>query len=394
MKDALSRLYAYIILFLKLCVKWYNRSSLGRLWSALKAPFELNYKDLVEQIKASSAAVEDLANAGARLEIRDIRTIQDIHHVQFVEFYNKLLERQAKLEDSVSQLMQVATSSKTLTERINVDIRGISETTYRLEYHHLVKFLAPAVPPQAALLKVQSFARRDPTTSVPSFDAQKIKRALQIWVSADRSSLLVVRMGLRAQKQARDLAADVIQRLASRSQCVFWSLSLPRISEADNTMASVFKALIHQLLQHAADLFAQFAEQLNLIKINGAHTDSEWTDLICLLLSKVPGAFIILETESLHKTYRSDPDWVDRLLKLLQRVVEQTATAGNRLKILLLVYGKASVVSTESSNAYEMNVTSLAPPAPVPPRLRHVARRSGLISKGWKLQTSKTSSRA
>jgi hypothetical protein len=93
MKDALSRLYAYIILFLQLCVKWYNRSSLGRLWSSLKAPFELDYKDLVEQIKTSSAAVEDLANAGARVEIRDIRTIQDIHHVQFVDFHNNILQR-------------------------------------------------------------------------------------------------------------------------------------------------------------------------------------------------------------------------------------------------------------------------------------------------------------
>jgi hypothetical protein len=93
MKDTLSRLYAYIILFLQLCVKWYNRSSLGRLWSSLKKPFELDYEGLVEQIKISSAAVEDVANAGARVEIRDIRTIQDIHHAQFVTFYNNLLDR-------------------------------------------------------------------------------------------------------------------------------------------------------------------------------------------------------------------------------------------------------------------------------------------------------------
>jgi hypothetical protein len=390
MKDALSRLYASIILFLQLCVKWYNRSSLGRLWSALKAPFELDYKDLVEQIRTSSAAVEDLASAGARVEIRDIRTIQDIHHIQFVEFYNKIIERQTKLENSVSQLMQVATSSKTLTERISFDVRGISETTYRLEYHHLVKFLAPAVPHRAALLKVQSFARRDPTTSLPWVEATKIRRTMQNWAFADRSALLVVRMGLRAQKQARDLAADVIQTLASQRQSVFWNLSLPRISEGDDTMASVFKALIHQLLQHSADLFVEFAEQLNLIKINSAHTDNEWADLICLLLSKIPQAFVILETEGLHKAYRNDPDWLSRLLKLLQSIIAQTTTAGTQLKMLLLVYGKASVIQTESSDAYEMNVTSLSPSAPVPPRLRHVARRSGLNTRNWKLQVSKT----
>jgi hypothetical protein len=197
-------------------------------------------------------------------------------------------------------------------------------------------------------------------------------------------------MGLRAQAQARVLVAGVIQGLASSSQCILWNLSLSRSPEGDNTLGSVFKALIHQILQISADLFAQFAEELNLIKIRSAHTDSEWTDLICLLLSKVPRAFIILETEGLHKAYRNDPDWVDRLLRLLRRVIEQTATAGNQLKILLMVYGRASVVSTESSNVYEMNVTSLSPPAPVPPRLRNVARRSGLGTRSWKLQVSKT----
>lgn len=389
MKDALSRLYAYIMLFLHLCVKWYDRSSLGRLWSAIKSPFELDYQDLVDQIKLSSAAVEDLANAGARVEIRDIRTMQDIYHTRFVKFYTKLMDRQASLENSVSQLMQVATSSKTITERISVDVRGISETTYRLEFHHLVDFLAPSILPEKALLKVRSFGRRDPTRCMTLPGDLKIKRTLRDWSSADRSALLVLRMGLRAQKQARDLAADVIHGLASNSHCVFWSLSLPRLSDGEGeTMASVFKALIHQVLQQSAGLFAQFSEQLNLTKIRSAHIDSEWADLICLLLSKMPRAFLVLETEGLHKAYRHDPDWIDRLVLLLQRIVEQTTTAGNQLKLLLMVYGKPVTVASGSSNAYDMTVTSLSPPTPVPPRLRHVARRSGFVTKGWKLQAS------
>jgi hypothetical protein len=376
MKYALSRLYAYIILFLQLCVKWYNRSSLGRLWSALKAPFELDYQGLVEQIKISSVAIEDVANAGARVEIRDIRTIQDIHHAQFVDFYNNLLDRQAKLEESMVQLMQVATSSNTLTQRISIDVRDITATTYRLELHQIVEFLAPVIPPQAALLKAQSFARRTATTSLPSLEGLKTKRTLAKWASANRSSILVVRVDLRTQKQARDLAADTIQGLASQSQCVFWNLSLPHVSNEDDTMASVFKALAHQVLQNSPDLFAQFAEQLNLTKIHSTHTDSEWADLICLLLSKKPRAFVVLETGSLHKTYRNDPDWASRLLKLLQRVAERSTAAGNQLKILALIHGKVAVVPCSSSDVYEVVVTSLSLPASTPLQLRRVAQRS------------------
>jgi hypothetical protein len=381
MRDALSRLYAYIIVFLQLCVKWYNRSSLGRLWSALKAPFELDYQCLVDQIKLSSAAVEDVANAGARVEIRDIRTIQDLHHAQFVKFYNNILDRQAKLEESMTQLVQVATSSNTLTQRISIDVRDMSATIYRLEFHQIVEFLAPIVPPQAVLLKVQSFARRNLTTSLPSLETLKTKRMLAKWASVDRSCLLVVRVDLSTQKQARDIAADTIQVLASQSQCVFWNLSLPRISNEDDTMAGVFKALAHQALQHSPDLFAEFAEQLNLTKMHSTHTDNEWADLICLLLSKKPRAFVILETGSLHKAYRNDPNWANRLLELLHKVAKQSTAAGNKLKILILMHGKISIIPSKSSDVYELLVTSLSLPSSTSSQSRRVAQRSRLSMK-------------
>jgi hypothetical protein len=362
-------------------VKWYNRSSLGRLWSALKAPFELDYQCLVDQIKLSSAAVEDVANAGARVEIRDIRTIQDLHHAQFVKFYNNILDRQAKLEESMTQLVQVATSSNTLTQRISIDVRDMSATIYRLEFHQIVEFLAPIVPPQAALLKVQSFARRNLTTSLPSLETLKTKRMLAKWASVDRSCLLVVRVDLSTQKQARDIAADTIQVLASQSQCVFWNLSLPRISNEDDTMAGVFKALAHQALQHSPDLFAEFAEQLNLTKMHSTHTDNEWADLICLLLSKKPRAFVILETGSLHKAYRNDPNWANRLLELLHKVAKQSTAAGNKLKILILMHGKISIIPSKSSDVYELLVTSLSLPSSTSSQSRRVAQRSRLSMK-------------
>jgi hypothetical protein len=196
-------------------------------------------------------------------------------------------------------------------------------------------------------------------------------------------------MGLHAQKQARDLAADVIKGLKLNSQCVFCRLSLPRLSDGEETIASIFKALIHQVLQQSPELFAHFSEQLNLIKIRSSHTDSDWADLICLLLSKVPRDFLVLETEGLHKAYRHEPDWVDRFLGLLQRVVGRTTTAGNRFKILLMLYGKSESIVFESPNIYEVIVTTLSPPTPVPPRLRNVVRRSGFITRGWKLHASK-----
>jgi hypothetical protein len=389
MKEALSRLYVYIILFLRLCVRWYNRSSLGRLWSSLKSPFELDYQDLVQQIKASSVSVEDLANAGARIEIRDIRIIQGLHHSQSMGVLTNIIERQTSLESSVTQLMQVATLSKTLTERISSDVQDINKTNYRLEFHHLVQFLAPRTSPEAALSKVQSYSRRNPTTSQFVFESIHVKNTLRNWVFTSRSSLLVVRMGLLAQTQAREMAVEVIQGLSTSSQCVFWNLTLPYSLDQDDTMASVFKSIIHQVLKHLAGSSAQFAEQLNLVKVNGHHTESEWVDLICLLLSKLPKIFLVIETEGIRKAHQDDPEWADRFLQHLQKVVDRTSAAGNCIKILLLVYGKTLNVTSNSSVTSDLLVTSLPTPAPLPPHLRHMVRRTGLNSKGWRMQMPK-----
>ncbi|KAH4299182.1 hypothetical protein HBH64_047280 [Parastagonospora nodorum] len=212
--------------------------------------------------------------------------------------------------------------------------------------------------------------------SLASHQIIKTDRILRTWALADRSSLLVVRMGPRAQKQARELAADAISVLTKNGQRVLWNISLPRSSERNWTMGDVFKSLLHQVLRDSAALFTQFTEQLNLEKIQAAHTD-------------ISDTFIVIETQDLRQVPQHDPESAKRLLQLLQRVANRAAAAGNPLKILLVVYGNVLQALTAASKDIDLVITSILPPPPVPPRLRHIARRAGLNMRGWKLQTPK-----
>lgn len=132
--------------------------------SAIPTPFELDYQELVEKIQQCSQAVDDLANAGARAEIRHVRTLADLQHIQLREHDVKLsqvLERQKKSDEFLTQMIQVATSHKTITERMGEDVRSISQGVYCVEFHHVLKFFAPIILPETALLKVQSLIRRN-----------------------------------------------------------------------------------------------------------------------------------------------------------------------------------------------------------------------------------------
>jgi hypothetical protein len=199
-----------------------------------------------------------------------------MHHSQFMDLYSKLLKKYDWMENSLKQILDVTISSKAITERVDINVLDIKRSSFRTEFYHLVQFLAPEILPDTVLQKAQSFARRDPTMALASHQTVKLDRILKTWALADRSSLLVVRMGPRAQKQARELAADVISGLTKNGQRVFWNISLPRPSEKGGTMADVFKSLLHQVLRNSGALFTQFTEQLNLEKIQAAHTDSEW----------------------------------------------------------------------------------------------------------------------
>jgi hypothetical protein len=89
-------------------------------------PFELDYKDTVEQIKICTATVEDIASAAARAEIRDVnitvqmldRKLQD-RDKRLDETYKKLhemqvqlKEKQVKIDDQVDRVLQVVTSAR------------------------------------------------------------------------------------------------------------------------------------------------------------------------------------------------------------------------------------------------------------------------------------------
>ena len=281
------------------------------------------------------------------------------------------------------QLLQVVTSSKTITERMSGDVRGISKTVYRIEFHHVVQFFAPDILPEVALLKVRSLARRDATPSLYNPADLKVRNIIRDWAVAESSSLLIVRVGLRAQKQAKELAMNVIENLKSSGQCVLWTVSLSRTLKSGDSMADLFKSLIFQILQHSGGLFGDFTEQLNLSKIRSPHTESEWVGLICLLFSKLPKAFIVIETEALYKVYQHEPDWVERLCRYLRTIVHRSSAAGNVLRLLLVLYGNSYQVDKDVPEPKNVLLTALQPPTPIPPRLRHVVRRSGLDAKGW-----------
>ncbi|KAG9190518.1 hypothetical protein G6011_08606 [Alternaria panax] len=223
MEAALSRLFVYVIFFSCRCICWYAKSSLSRMCSAIITPFDIDYKDLVEHIQECSKVVDDFANTGTQAEIRDVRILTELELAQVRELdvkMLKMLEPQTKFKAHVMQLLQVAITHKSIMERIDVNVYGISQTVYRIEFSGVMRFFEPKVLPKTALLNVRPLVPRDLAPSLPSPTDRRMRKTILDWAFGRGPSFLIVQAGLRAQKQAKELVTNMIENLKPNNQCV------------------------------------------------------------------------------------------------------------------------------------------------------------------------------
>jgi hypothetical protein len=424
--------------FLRLCARWYNHSSLGRLLSSLKDPFELKYKDLLEEIEHSSGHVESLAVAGARVEVRSIHALTTVDHARLVELdvkvettFNaqnrklenmekcissisnsqvaaadrlamltdgptRLLGRQWRLDPTDPAIMQILDDLSRISDeqaRLGVMVTKIYKSVVpnqsvlhmthravcRLEFHSILEFFTPKTPPSSALRKTKPLVQRRPNLANP-----RLENMLRKWGSSPQSSIPVLHAGLREQNQASELAADVVNHLRNNSQCVFWNISVG-ISGQKVTMEDVFKSIIYQALQQPGATFADLGEQLHPQKIHGSHTAREWAKLICLLFAKLPKVFIVLETRDLRNTYSDNHDWTVQLLVRLQMIVDRTTAAKGHVNVLLLLYCSKASTASGVPPKNSVCIATLQPQTVIPARLKNKAGLPGLNLRGWKL---------
>ncbi|KAF2020928.1 hypothetical protein BU24DRAFT_416589 [Aaosphaeria arxii CBS 175.79] len=389
-KEAIAQLYAHIMLFFQKAMRWYNRSSVGRAVSAIFEPYELEYKDTVEQIKLCAETVEDIANAASRAETRDINiTInlvlaemrkREVKLALMQEEITKTRYAQCKMEEVVNSTLLVATTNKTITERIDGNIQDMTPRIRDIQFSQILQALDTQSSSRGALPLLQSITQRARASRTPHIDSTEILRSLQDWFSAPRSSFFVVRVGTRAESRARELAGDVITLLQSKDQPVIWRLSSMRgvTEEATGTVTSVIKELISEILRLDPSLINKHPDELNISQYLANHSETEWLNLLQRFLSRLGKCFIIIEAHDLFRINKANQDWMISFLMLFQQLLGHGAC----LKVLVLAYGTGDMASLKDN---ECMVKHLRPPTVIPAsRKRAVVAAHKRSERGWR----------
>ena len=67
-----AQIYASILRFVRSATEWYSKNRVQRSLSAIIKPFEISFKDIVDDIGACSRRVDEHANAAMKAELRDL----------------------------------------------------------------------------------------------------------------------------------------------------------------------------------------------------------------------------------------------------------------------------------------------------------------------------------
>ncbi|KAK4207534.1 hypothetical protein QBC37DRAFT_433328 [Rhypophila decipiens] len=405
MKNAVANLYRHILLFLKQAVKWYTVGPAGRALTALFKPFELSYKDTVEQIRLCAGTIDSIASISVKAEVRDINMFLQEVSQRLVKRDEKLHEMQRRFEEGHADLTVMLktilgklNSNTPKIDSIHISMQDIHPRIIDMHLHDILSTLQPQHCPEQALARHKSIIRR---TSNPrrirarqtNPQAARIFTVIGNWITSPKSSLLVLNTQPRAQARVKEIATEVIGRVRAPGQVqgqtgttssnVIWYLSR---SGNETTRTEILKSLVFQAIKLAPKLVVGVkfdSNSLTVAKLGGHHEEHEWLELLYWTLQRLPaGCFVVVEAEDLLFG-DAESEQASNLIEMFQGLAGRLGENGiNGVKFLVVGYGKNS--ASEKPGGVEQIVVTVDVyrEAPVLPRARLTGQPARSIGFG------------
>lgn len=352
MKEAVSQVYAKIVEFSVLAIKWYKKGRFSHSISALTKPFSLKYKPLLDDITDRSRRVDQLANAASKAEIRDLHiqlagldrdlrnqlTGLNKQFVQFTEIVVAQGERQALQNQSFYafqsnykhdfQRAQIEDMQSTvLTEEV-----GISDET--LAYYR----------------SMRNRRRQKTPTQLP----RSALETLKAWISDPASSMLIAQ-GQGVRTSSADFAADFLDTILGQGYPIIWALPSNTLEEgtARQTFVCILKSLISQCLNIEPAIVSEGGNPITMKHFKSVRSIHQWYDLFARCTTSFTRLFIIIdmnliECAAAHQDGEDEYFKGDEFIERLSEIVSCRPQGG--LKVVIASWKFDTSLSLNSSD--------------------------------------------
>ncbi|GAB1312744.1 Nacht domain protein [Madurella fahalii] len=384
MKSAVASLYAHILLFLQQAIKWYNVGPAGRALTALFKPFELSYKETVDQIMLCAKTIDDISNLASKVDIRDIKILLQEESRRLAEHERKLHEMQVKfslaheeLTAAVGAILRIVSCDNAKLGEIHSNVKDMMPRVIDMHFDQILGVLKPKRSPEDALRKHKSLIKRSSPWRSQNQDTVRILRSVGEWVLAPQSSSLILQTQPRAHTRVKEIATELIGQLCSKK--VIWYLPSISIEEQSTVSTTeVLRSLVFQSLKQVPELVASQPNNFTTAKLHASHSEAEWLNLLCCTLRHLKTRFLVVDAEDVLK----DAEQAEQLVGVFRELMDRFQDTETAIKLLVVNYSDA-LLGPGLLGGPRMKIQTVSREAPVPPRLRRPGARSIFRGAIW-----------
>ncbi|KAF4451241.1 hypothetical protein FALBO_16362 [Fusarium albosuccineum] len=299
MQGHIERLYAQIIEFTIRAMRWYEKHPVPRALSALGSPFQLKFRDIVDDILETSRCIDRLALSMSQVEVRQMRL-------------------------ELGETQRVAEEIKASLEKYSqLHYSGLIDTNRKIsevQFSQILTFMSDSVLPDPVTLRQCYASRRNRRRRIDAGKSQLLldSNQLQEWGARTESSQLLVQGCFRSRHFTRDFAIDMIDLIVNAGVPIVWALDPDRQPGTTFTSMDVLKYISSQVLKLNHTMLNERSASLNAARFQSISTEAEWFSLLGAVLDGLQQIYLVIDLELLNGTVTPDVSWLTEFPRLFE----------------------------------------------------------------------------
>ncbi|TDZ26513.1 hypothetical protein Cob_v001431 [Colletotrichum orbiculare MAFF 240422] len=328
MQDTVAQLYAKILEFTLMAIKFYKKGKLSHSILSVIKPFSLSFQPIIEEITERSRRVDQLASALSKAELRDLR----------IEFTRNSAHSDAEIRSLRLEVTRMRTDTLRLMEMMALQSQSFlsyqneHKVMYRVRLIEQIQELIMLEDTPVAddtLAWCRSMRNRRRQKAPTQLPLQELSR-LKSWLLSPESSLLLA-SGQGVKTSALDFAANFLDAILEKRSPVVWALPGTAIDldgRADISMTGVLKSLISQALSINSDIVSEGINPLTAKHFKAATSIQQWFDILKRCVSSFKYLFLVIDASVIDaaaeheeaETQRFKPgDFVEQMSHLISK---------------------------------------------------------------------------
>lgn len=361
MQEAVSLVYAKIIEFLLMSVRWYKRGKLASSLYAIGKPFSVGFKPIVEELMERSRRVDELASAASKAEIRDLHVSIRLLNTTVVQLTERIAVQQQQQALHNQSLLSLQDEYKHMFRKGQID-----------EIRNKLLLDSKGTTSDDSLAYCRSLRnrrRQRMPTQLPSVSLSTLK----LWI-ADPTSSLLLAQGNGVRTSSLDFAADFIDAVLECGYPILWAL--PSMApqgwpdggdddrgsagapeeDARPSISGILRSLISQALALDPHIVGEGSHPITAKHFKTASDIEQWFQLLERCMAAFPRLFVVLDLgfieraaehiEAEHKHFR-----VTEFVESLGEMVRRRGRGG--LKVVVISWQLGVATSMDAAELFE-----------------------------------------